>query len=233
MFFKSPTICGVIYFFVGLLLLFSSCMTSLVNSENGATIFPHLDFASKSDLSSSAISSFQIAHIDNFIEIKVQTVQENCIGGFELERAIEGMVFEKITREEAIGDSVGTDYLIVDDVIFWNKKVQYRLKILNKDGTYEYSEEMIIVMEKLLEKVSLISNPVQSKRYLEIASLINSEGKMKVFNAKGEQILSKKVNLKVGKNWSAIELENAKNGVYFVDFQIGEKHWTRKLIKFS
>lgn len=233
MFFKSPVGLWAICFFAGILLVSSSCMTSLLTKTKHVSIFPNLDFSNQNDVFYSPISLFQTKYTEDIIEIKIQTLNENCLAGLELERAVNTNSFEKIGREEVFGDSIGADYLLVDYEVFWNDTVKYRLKILNRDGTYEYTKETKVLVEKAIEKVSLISNPLQSKRYLEVAALTKGFGEMEVFNAKGEQIFSKRIHLKAGKNWSVIELENVENGVYLVDLKVGNKHWTKKLIKFS
>ena len=111
--------------------------------------------------------------------------------------------------------------------------MDYRLKILNLDGTYELTNNQSILVDKTVENVSLISNPTKPKRFLEVDALKNGVGEIAIFDAAGKQISAQKVSLKAGENWSKLPLSNVKNGVYFVALKVNNKRWMRKLIKLS
>lgn len=227
----------ILTFFLCVLLFSTSCMIGVMEQNQVSLAFLNLDFSQKKADESTVDFipnvTFQIAHLADFIEINMETVSETCLTGIELQRADKDGFFTKIAQEAAFGDSLGASYLLIDDNFSFNQNIDYRLRILNRDGTYELSNIQSIFVEKTVENVSLISNPTQSKRFLEVDALKSGVGEIAVFNAAGTQVLAQKVNLKAGENWTTLPLQKVKSGVYFVSLKVKNECWMRKLIKMS
>lgn len=216
--------------------LFStSCSTYIWQLESVNSVFPQLTLNVDMLAIHQPIAKFQPVFLEDLelIEINVQTNAELCMVGFFLERQNLDKTFESIGQEEVFGDSLGATYTMIDEALSYNEALAYRLKIINQDGTYQYSTVETIFIKKILEDMSLIVHPSQTKQYLEVNSLIESEAALEVFNAKGTSILSKKIDLQRGINWSKLELENVKNGVYFIALKIDGQQWMERLIKLS
>ncbi len=228
---------NILTLFFCILLFATSCMIGIAEQDANHLMFPNLDFAQKKATKSVSTETpdvtFQVVELDNFIEVNVETHSEVCIAGIELQRAEEGGIFTKIAQEIAFGDSLGAAYLLIDHTFAYNQNMDYRLKILNLDGTYELTNNQSILVDKTVENVSLISNPTKPKRFLEVDALKNGVGEIAIFDAAGKQISAQKVSLKAGENWSKLPLSNVKNGVYFVALKVNNKRWMRKLIKLS
>jgi hypothetical protein len=86
------------------------------------------------------------------IIIQWSTSSEVKVLGFEVQRATNGQNFMDVGFLEAQGDNSG--YTFVDDSIIAKvsgREYQYRLKIRNMDGSFEYSE--IIRVESRVNNV--------------------------------------------------------------------------------
>ncbi|MDE2030889.1 MAG: T9SS type A sorting domain-containing protein [Patescibacteria group bacterium] len=100
---------------------------------------------------------------NNAINISWETVSEENFFHFEVQRSLDGDHFSTIEVVPASGTTDNTvDYNAIDKNIN-NKYIFYRLKIVDKDGHYSYSNVIVMRINVPLNKNIIIANPVDDQ----------------------------------------------------------------------
>ncbi len=146
--------------------------------------------------------SFEITKaIENRVELQWKTSAEINTSHFEIERSTDGIDFRPIGSVEA-KNSPGLHGYQFTDINRPSEKVYYRLKMVDLDGSYEYSE--ILLTKYTRGQIKLYPNP--STGVYNIEGLSN--GDYQVFDLRGKQIYS-------GQS-PTIDLTNQEKGVYIL-----------------
>jgi uncharacterized protein YjdB len=135
---------------------------------------------------------------------KWQTTSEIDADHFVIERSLNGKNWNRIGKVMASGGKAAlTDYSFTDDSPASGENL-YRLRMVDKDGTYSFSRIQSIKFENTMK---LFPNPVSDK--LRIQGVI--DGKIQVISQSG----------KVIRNWSpipadGIDMKNLRSGIYLI-----------------
>jgi ELWxxDGT repeat protein len=153
----------------------------------------------------------------NHIEWK--TTNEINTDQFVLERSIDGSSFNSIAIVTATGNSMNS-YSYNDPVQV--EKAYYRLKMVDNDGSFTYSNIILIASENIQFRV--YPNPVRDKVTLQLSSdeLINS--KARIIDMSGKVLQQ----LILHNRQQIIDVSQLPAGVYFLQLQGGV--W-QKLVK--
>jgi hypothetical protein len=162
--------------------------------------------------------SFDAHLIDKIINLKWRTANELNNDLFEVQRSENGIEFEKIGTVKGNGNtqSVST-YLFVDDYLQQAEKtiLYYRIKQVDYDGTFDYSEIKTInlIASRKQESVQLSPNPVR-----EITSLVglaaNDRYSAKVFTADGILLIMQN---NISASNPDINCSHLHAGLYFIE----------------
>ena len=178
------------------------------------------------------VSFTATAIMSNSIRLDWSTATEINNYGFEVERKSSNN-WQKIGFVQGHGNSNSPkQYSFTDNKLIGGSKFQYRLKQIDNDGQFEYSN---IIEVKVIPKEYLLSqnypNPFNSSSIIKYSIPKSSQVSLKIFNTLGEK-LETLVNEErpVGTyevNWNA---GNLPSGVYFYSLQAGDFVQTRKMI---
>ena len=147
--------------------------------------------------------------------------------GFYIERAADGINFSAIGFKEGNGNSNSViNYEFYDNSIE-NINYYYRLKQIDYDGAFEYSNIIVINRNKKERKlISVYPNPFTDK-----ININKSAEKLiiEIYNAAGAKLLSKEIN---DNNYLMDFTQyNLSPGVYFINAHDGIKKEIVKLVK--
>jgi hypothetical protein len=128
---------------------------------------------------------------------------------FSVEKSPDGTHFYEIGKVAAAGNSLGNRPYELEDNNF-NSSCYYRLKMLDKDGSFQYSK--IIFLTKKENDVWLIDNFPGSEE-LEIKAFVGDPVKwtIKIYSVLGEEYLNQQVSLSAGEN-SLLKRKNGRKG---------------------
>lgn len=159
------------------------------------------------------------------------TASEKNTDYFELERSSNGKDFEKIGRIEAAENS-----LVLREYNFTDKNRldginYYRLKIVDMDAKYIYSD--IVVLDKADKETSMDIIPNPANSYIDISFQLNfaSQSVIKIFDVKGSLVESIEIDADKGLNSHKVNLENYAKGVYSVVLNNNGTISTKRFIK--
>lgn len=151
------------------------------------------------------------------------TASEINSNSFVIERSIDGVNFEGLSKVKAAGNSSSLKsykYADANALALVNKfgTVYYRLKMVDNDGSFEYSKTIEIKTDAdTKESVKVNPNPFNTELTVSIETLVDSKATLEVVDINGKITLTQNVN--VSKGTSAINvdgIEKLKQGVYFV-----------------
>ena len=85
------------------------------------------------------ISSFTVSRVGKSAMLNWQTSSELNFSYFSIERSTNGTNFSEIGKVNAVGNSSITQSYSFQDLAYTNGLNYYRLKLVNKDGSFNYS----------------------------------------------------------------------------------------------
>lgn len=153
------------------------------------------------------------------------------IDGFTIERSMDGNNFYP-TGNVPANNKPGINHYNYTDDYGNNGRIYYRLKIFEKDGSFNYSKIVSFSPASAgLFSFTLYPNPSKGYVQLQINSKGNENIYIKVSDASGRTIISKKGMLIDGLNTMPLPgCERLSKGIYFVSVYTQEKAQTVKLI---
>lgn len=132
-----------------------------------------------------SLTKFDARAEGEVVKLKWATEAELNNKGFEIERSLDGETFTKLAFVEGAGTTTAKqNYAYVDRKPSVHN--YYRLKQVDFDGEYEYSEIRFVKMEKLVSEITMYPNPFSDK--LNITMPADIEKTIKVYNQSGELI---------------------------------------------
>lgn len=143
------------------------------------------------------LNNFEVAPHGDKVIINWQTTSEINTSHFAVERSTNGVDFDlvKYTRSHG-GINTTANYQLEDSNPFfgWN---YYRLKMIDLDGSYEYSAVEAI---KFKANTSIIAypNPVRDVLFLQDTEWIESAVKVEIFNRNAVRIYEEDISLDGG-----------------------------------
>jgi photosystem II stability/assembly factor-like uncharacterized protein len=173
------------------------------------------------------LSSFTANVSDNKVILNWITSTEKNNKGFDIQRKLKNQDWVTIGSVEGSGTTTSpVSYSYNDDFLFLNYegKVLYRLKQIDLDGSYDFSETIFADVNfdengfALYQNFPNPFNPVTTIRY----SLPNeSKVSLKIFNTIG-QVVDELVNGLQAKGYKQISwnAENFSSGIYFISLEV-------------
>ena len=198
-----------------------------------ATEFTCLTYAQQTSLPVKLIS-FTGSYQNQFTKLTWETVSEENFDHFEIERSANAADFTNIGFKQASKGAGRLNYQHADDLSLVNGSVfYYRLKIVDNDGKFTYSNVIMIRKEsKSINGISLNPNPVVSgMATVRLTSSSNKAVGFKVIDMNGKVVLQQQNKLYEGNNSISINnLDRLQAGIYLLQMTNGDETTS---IKFS
>ncbi len=183
------------------------------------------------------LTSFTAVNKNGAVELNWQTASELNNLGFEIERKIvagENSQWNMVGFKEGKGNTTEiTNYLFVDDVSELNAAtLLYRLKQIDFNGAFEYSDEVEIdVTPSEFELYQNYPNPFNPATQIEFS--IPEEGivSLKIFNAIGEEVATlANQNMAAGNYTINFDASELTSGMYFYTIKTSGYTATKKMM---
>jgi hypothetical protein len=185
------------------------------------------------------LSSFTAQYKNSKVVLNWETQTEIDNYGFEIQKA-------KIIKDESdlnwslVGFQLGcgntnkpTNYKYFDDNVLSNEKYFYRLKQIDNDGDFEYSEKVMVEIN-FPDKFLLLQNypnPFNPETNIEFYLTEEEETELNIFDMLGNEI-ERLVDEKLvpGKYSFLLNANNLAAGTYIYRLKAGEKIQTKKMV---
>lgn len=159
------------------------------------------------------------------------TVSEINSDFFVVEKSLDGVNFFEIGQVKAAGNSnEALNYQLID-----NKPNQganyYRLRIVDLDGSFEYSNMILIGIQHVFEISNLIPNPTLGE--LDVIFSSDFEGKLnyKLYNMAGQLVANQQVSATKGSNTLHLDLSKYARGVYHIVLENNNRQIHKRVVK--
>lgn len=217
--------------------LHNDCGPSAVGlSRNGFDGFSQFGVVSGVILLESEIVDLTATPIDNkYIKVDWTTSKEVDVDHFVIERSTDDANFTALTTHPATGNSaVPQSYFIDDHAVLPNIHYYYRVKVINTDGTVDYTHSVVasLTKEGNVETVNLFPNPTLNgnNATLEITSTIDKTSNIIVYDAIGQLLINKRVEVQQGLNTFTLETQDWPGGVYYIHVNSALSSTVKELI---
>ena len=142
---------------------------------------------------------------------------------FIVEKSLNGIDFDNIGTVEAAGDSeeeMSYRYLDIDKL---EELAFYRLKQLDSDGNYAYSQTVKMKKKMANQFMVVAMSKTSTDKLFDVTLEAWAEGELSysLVSYKGEVIFESTQWLSFGLNELQINLENEKEGIYKLNFKLG------------
>lgn len=179
--------------------------------------------------------SFTATKINKNVNLAWTTATEMNNKGFEVQRSTDGNMFETIGFVKANGNtgSINT-YRFSDTWALSQAITYYRLKQLDHNNNFEYSNLAIIRQEALTQAPSftLFPNPFTSRLMMKVEAMHATEGNMEVYDITGKRLLNEQVQLEEGGSLLPVSgVDTLPRGVYVVILTIEGERQFSKVVK--
>ncbi len=197
-----------------------------------ATEFTCLTFAQQSTLPVRLIS-FTGNYRNQLATLTWETENEQNFDHFEIQRSSNGADYSAIGTKTSLNSNNRQSYQYPDDLSSANGTVYYyRLKIVDRDGQFKYSNVILIRKESKINGIALNPNPVvNGLATVRFTSAGNSIANIKVVDINGKVVLQQQTKVYEGNNSISISnLDRLQAGFYLLQMANGDEMTT---IKFS
>lgn len=177
--------------------------------------------------------SFNVALEQNKVVLNWQTATELNSSHFEVERKSEGSDWNSIGRVNAAGNSTSRiDYRFVDDNLVGNQ-LSYRLKLVDLDGSFTYSQE-VEINSSLPTSFSLSQNypnPFNPTTKINYTVPFDSKVTISIYSITGELVMDL-VNDFVSAGSYSVDFNgsNLASGMYIYKMTAGNFTQTNKMM---
>lgn len=149
-------------------------------------------------------------------QLQWATASEKDASHFEVERSYDAVSFEKIGTVRAAGTSSETNFYGFNDYNMQNGANYYRLKLVNIDGTSEYSEIVVVENKVEADNFSFYPNPTSNEFFYSFATDRNEDIRIEILDMLGRVVKIQNFNVSVGKNNQMINISDLTAGTYNV-----------------
>jgi hypothetical protein len=167
--------------------------------------------------------------------IRWATASEEDADYFDVERSEDGHSFDKVGTLSAAGNAaVLHRYEFTDEMVPTDYVLYYRLKMVDRDGQYTYSEKIALTNRSvdLAKQINVYPNPVINGNELSITSEINGEVTIELQDWAGKKLAEQQLNIPYGVTTVPLtKIENLGAGVYILTIKTHETQHTVKVIK--
>jgi hypothetical protein len=170
------------------------------------------------------LQQFAGKNVEGSNQLTWTTLSEINANTFVIERSNNGKEFDQISTVAAFGNTAThKTYNYNDNAISENNTWYYRLKMVDNDGSFDYSKT-IRIAKTTKGKIQLSPNPVKNVLTVDAANITN----IKIIDQAGKVVANNKYN---STNTALLNISNLCKGMYIVHVTTTEQTFTEKLIK--
>jgi len=174
---------------------------------------------------------FEAIQEDDMVYLQWETASEDNASHFIVEHSFDGLAFKPLTTVSCRGGEAGASLYDAQDAKPYYGSNFYRLKVVDKDNSFEYSSIEVVTFE-VIPVVSIYPNPVHEFLNLEIGGESDGEGIMEVIDRSGSRIYQGEISFENGTfQVSTASLNIFTPGTYVIRIVVDGQEQVLKFIK--
>ncbi len=177
------------------------------------------------------LTKFQAVQQNTQVYMQWETASERNTSYFEVERSINGFSFESIGQRSSAGNTTIARTYNYNDLDPKNGLNYYRLKIVDLDGSFEYSHIEVVKFDSA-PSMQLFPNPVKDVIHLKTNNLNSDENLIEIFDRSGRLLFMDVREFEDGElNLNTDSINIFENGTYFLRISGKIENQVLKFIK--
>ena len=161
-----------------------------------------------------------------------ETSLEQNTAWFDVQRSWNALEFGNLGRVQATGESTQTQRYAFLDEATPAQTVYYRLRTVDKDGSFAYSSIVSVAVDKPVLLVTILGNPTRGKIQALVNSPLAQSLQISVLSASGREVYRQVARVSQGQTSIEINTANLTAGLYqFVVSDGSDRHVKRVLIE--
>ncbi len=166
------------------------------------------------------------------VDINWVTASETNNSHFIVQKRV-GEKWEKIGKIEGNGTTIAEHTYHFEDLEFKPGITHYyRIKQVDFDGSYEYSEvRSVRAEEDQFNSVALYPNPVSDALNLKIRAKASQTMQVRILNLYGKVVYQDEIRVRQGENQQELPLKQLDPAQYFIEIRGSEKVQQKRFIK--
>lgn len=166
------------------------------------------------------------------VDLLWETSSENNVAYYEIEKSNGNGNFIKIGQIASQGNSNKNQNYFSVDANPYNGINYYRLKILDIDGQFTYSNVInLSINNGKSTMASLYPNPAKDKIYLDFSMLKAENTQLEIVDVVGKKITVIPILLQKGFNTVPVPIGNLSKGNYYLKVKLGNEIVVQKFVK--
>lgn len=168
------------------------------------------------------------------VRLNWKTLNEIDTRGFDIERSFDntGSFFKTGFLNSVVNDLQEKKYIFNDNNNYEGTTF-YRLKQLDADGHFTYSNIVSVKGVSKDESLRVYPNPADNFIWIQVVSKKNSHGSLTFFDAEGKQVMQQSKNFIKGVNTGTADISSFASGIYTLwATRLHEKDMVIKFIKY-
>ena len=182
------------------------------------------------------LSGFSAKSLSDRVQLSWVTETEVNNYGFEIERALfinnENKIWQQIGFVDGYGNSNSPKQYSYTDKNVSSGNYLYRLKQIDTDGQYEYSDEVNVIVETPSDYIleQNFPNPFNPTTTIEFSIPEQGEVKLTIFNLLGQEVRTLvKEQRQAGNYTEYFDASGLNSGVYFYELRVNNFIVTKKM----
>lgn len=174
---------------------------------------------------------FDAKEVREGVELSWKVVAATDFSHFEIERSSDGLEFKSIGRTNYIGS--GKYRELDNDIPAGQVILFYRLKMVDKDGTFKYSEvKRVVINRSVSNAVRVYPNPFKDNIRLDLSLDMTKPVSVSLFDMEGRMVYSRNYGANASNRKLTIDkLDFLKPGSYMVRVVSGESVYNVRVVK--
>lgn len=168
---------------------------------------------------------------DATVLLQWKTSEEKNMGSFVIERSSDGIHFYKIGDEFAKGNtSIISTYQHTDSNPLGGSNY-YRLKMIDKDGQYAYSNILQINRNSSQSDIFVYPNPANEKLFVVANVTESGKALIRISDLMGRILYQANKVMHKGNNETTLDISSIVKGNYILQIALNKETFTRKFLK--
>jgi len=168
------------------------------------------------------------------VKLTWSTTNEINSSHFDIERSADGIHFSNIDKVNAAGNSglqLHYQYMDNEPAHLSNPVLYYRLKMIDKDAAFKYSQILAVHFHQSSFRFSFSPNPVKDQLSVIVAAEGSKTVALRIIDASGKQVYER--NLSATENISQQNINAAgwQKGLYYIQLITNNSIRTEKFVK--
>jgi hypothetical protein len=187
------------------------------------------DFAPSSILPF-VFKNFTANAINGGNQLKWIVATENDVDRYEVEYGTDGTSFRKVGTLTATGGAGDITYNFLHPITN-DMDGFYRIRIISKDGTFEYSTVALVKAQKPVTNLTAMPNPTTGIFKIRIPSGNTGAMNLQLFDASGKLLMVKRIEMLPGLKEVPVDISRFASGSYQLVLEGYKARWTTRIIK--